>query len=136
MSDGSKVYRFMGKEIREDKKLLNILQPYADKVNSMLSEGIGYAQETFFYSEVRKRETALGDIIADSMLWYTRNMDVDFAIQNGGGIRANLFEGQITMKSIYEILPFDNSVVVVTLKGSDLQSLFHYIVTISGGRGA
>ena len=136
MSDGSKVYRFMGEEIKEDEKLVTILQPYVDKADSMLSEGIGHAQGTFFSSEVRKKETALGDIIADSMLWYTKNMGVDFAIQNGGGIRDELFEGQITMKSVYEILPFDNSVVVVTLKGSDLQSLFDYIATIPDGRGA
>jgi len=136
MSDGTKVYHFVGKEIKEDEKLAKFLQTYVDKVDSMLSEVIGHAEETFFYSKVRERETALGDLIADSMLWYTKNMGVDFAIQNGGGIRADLFEGQITMQSLYEILPFDNSVVVVTLKGSDLQSLFDFIATISGGRGA
>ena len=136
MSDGNKVYQFIDKEIKEDEKLVNLLQTYVDKADSMLSEVIGHAEETFFHSGVRERETALGDLISDSMLWYTKNMGVDFAIQNGGGIRADLPEGQITMKTLYEILPFDNSVVVLTLKGSDLQSLFDYIAAISSGGGA
>jgi len=132
MSDGTKVYQFINKEIKEDEKLSNLLQTYVNKVDSMLSEVIGHAEETFFQSGVRERETALGDLISDSMLWYVKNMGVDFAIQNGGGIRADLPEGQITMQTLYEILPFDNSVVVLTLKGSDLQSLFDYIATITG----
>jgi 5'-nucleotidase/UDP-sugar diphosphatase len=37
---------------------------------------------------------------------------------------------------IHEILPFENSVVVLTLKGSDVQYLFDYIATLSGGKGA
>jgi 5'-nucleotidase/UDP-sugar diphosphatase len=134
--DGSKVYSYVGKKIEEDKGLLYILQPYVDKVESHLSEVIGHAEEMFYYKDTRKKETALGNIIADSMLWYTRNMGVDFAIQNGGGIRDDLPKGRITMKSIYEILPFDNSVVFLTLNGSDVQSLFDYIATISPGEGA
>ena len=134
--DGSKVYSFIDKEIEEDKGLLYTLQPYIDKVASRLSEVIGHAEEIFYYKDTKNKETALGNIIADSMLWYTKKMGVDFAIQNGGGIRADLPKGRITMKSIYEVLPFDNSVVVLTLNGSDVQSLFDYIATISFDEGA
>ncbi len=135
-ADGSKGYSYIGKEIEEEKGLLYVLQPYLDKVESRLSEVIGHAEEVFYYKDTRNKETALGNIIADSMLWYTRNMGVDFSIQNGGGIRADLPKGRITMKSIYEVLPFDNSVVVLTLNGSYVQSLFDYIATISPGEGA
>ncbi|MBW1862772.1 MAG: 5'-nucleotidase C-terminal domain-containing protein [Deltaproteobacteria bacterium] len=135
-SDGTGVYHFIGEEIEEDKELIKLLQPYLNEVDSVLSEVIGYAEETFLHDNVLIRETALGDIIADSMLWYTKEMDVDFAIQNGGGIRTALPEGKITRKLIYEILPFDDSVIVLNLKGSDVRSLFDYIATISGGSGA
>lgn len=135
-SDGSKKYGYIGEKIEEEKGLLYILQPYLEKVESRLSKVIGHAEEVFYYKDTRNKETALGNIIADSMLWYTKNMAVDFAIQNGGGIRADLPKGRITMKSIYEVLPFDNSVVVLTLNGSDVQSLFDYIATIAPGEGA
>ncbi|MBW1801747.1 MAG: 5'-nucleotidase C-terminal domain-containing protein, partial [Deltaproteobacteria bacterium] len=90
----------------------------------------------FFQRGARETETALGDIIADSMKWHVEHMDVDFAIQNGGGIRAPLAEGNITKASVHEILPFDNTVVVLTLKGTDVQKLFHHIAKVSGGSGA
>lgn len=134
--DGTKAYHFIGKEIREDQGLLRLLQPYIDKVESLLSEVIGHAEGTFFAKGLRTGETALGDMVADSMLWFTKHSGVDFAIQNGGGIRADLPEGRITRGLIHEILPFDNSVVVLTLKGSDVLSLFDYFATICRGRGA
>jgi 5'-nucleotidase/UDP-sugar diphosphatase len=78
------LYPSLGNVIGEDEALLNLLQPYVDQVESALSEVIGYAKGTFSMDHVRDRETALGDIIADSMLWYTKRLGVDFAIQNGG----------------------------------------------------
>jgi len=135
-ADGVRTYHFVGQEIREDEELLKLLQPYVDKVDSLLSEVIGYAGGAFWSNDVRKRETALGDMVADSMLWYARNANVDFAILNGGSIRKDLPEGQIRRKLIYEILPFDSSVVVVTLRGSDVLALFSYIATLSPGEGA
>ena len=88
--------------------------------------------------ESRKRETAIGVLVADSMVWYTRSMNLraGFSIQNGGGIRTDIPEGRITQKTVYSILPFDNSVAAVTLKGSDLQALFDFLATIPQGSGA
>lgn len=133
--DGSSSLKFSGAEIKEDQELLNLLQPYAAKVDEILSEVIGTAEDFFPQSMVRKEETALGNLVADSMLWQTRNLNTDFAIQNGGGLRADLPAGTITKKTIYEILPFDNSVVVVTIKGADLIPLFDFIAT-TPGKGA
>lgn len=42
------------------------------------------------------------------------------AIQNGGGLRRTMEKGQITMGDLYEIMPFDNYLVVMDLKGADL----------------
>jgi 5'-nucleotidase/UDP-sugar diphosphatase len=134
--DGTKVFHLIGEHIKEDQELLTMLQVYVDQVESILSEVIGYAEGTFLNKDVSNMESALGDIIADSMLWYTKELGADFAIQNGGGIRDDLPKGPITMKSLYEILPFDNSVVVLTLRGSHVQSIFDYIATITSGQGA
>ena len=135
-TDGSKVYHFIGDEIPEDPKLLALLEPYAAEVDSLFSEVIGHAEATFFVGEVREKETPLGNLIADSMLWYTKYLGVDFALQNGGGIRADLPKGPITKGAIHATLPFDNSVVVLTLKGSTVQVLCDYMATISSGEGA
>jgi 5'-nucleotidase/UDP-sugar diphosphatase len=134
--DGEEKFVYTYKEFPEDQELLAELTTYADKVEQELSKVIGEATGTFSNEMVRKQETALGDMVADSMEWYTQNQDVDFAIQNGGGIRTDLPEGEIEKGTVYEVLPFDNSVMVMTMKGSDVQKLFDYIATISNGAGA
>jgi 5'-nucleotidase / UDP-sugar diphosphatase len=124
--DGEKVHYFVDKEIPEDPELLALLKPYQDQVESLLSEVIGTATAPFINDKTRETETALGDIVADSQLWYMRQMgfDIDFAFQNGGGIRATLGSGEIQKRTVYEVLPFDNSICVVALKGSDVIALF------------
>ena len=115
-ADGTEALRFIGEEIEEDKTLLEVLQPYVDKAELALSEIVGYAEGNFFSEGSRELETALGDLIADSMRWATKGLGVDFAIQNGGGIRAALPEGKITKKTIYEILPFPVSPILRVIK--------------------
>ena len=134
-SDGYGTYRFIGDEIKEDPGLVALLSPYLDRAVSLLSEVIGHARNDFLIKGVRERENALGDLVADSMLWHARHLDVDFAVQNGGGVRADLPEGPITKRMVYDILPFDNSVVVLTLKGRDVQALFDHVAA-SDRKGA
>lgn len=125
LEDGTSVYNFVGKELVDDKTLLDTLTPYVEKVDAVLSEEIGVATAPFLNDNTRKMETAIGDAVADSMLWYVEamGMDVDFAFQNGGGVRTSMAEGPIQKQTIYEVLPFDNSVALVTLTGAQLLEL-------------
>jgi 5'-nucleotidase/UDP-sugar diphosphatase len=123
-------FAFIGNEIQEDKKLLDTLTAnYVDKVDAILGEQIGRAEGTFLNDDVRKKETALGDMVADVLLWHANKFTsepADFAIQNGGGIRQTLPAGDFQKSLIYEILPFDNSVMIMTLKGTDTIDLFNF----------
>ncbi|MCL2246608.1 MAG: 5'-nucleotidase C-terminal domain-containing protein [Lentimicrobiaceae bacterium] len=49
---------------------------------------------------------------------------VDLALLNFGGIRAALPQGKITIGDVYQIIPFDNSVAFVFIKGSELKKMF------------
>ncbi|MCC8103174.1 MAG: bifunctional metallophosphatase/5'-nucleotidase [Clostridiales bacterium] len=78
---------------------------------------------------VRTEETNLGDLITDAMLWYVTKDGVDtlgiaeeniVAITNGGGIRATIEAGDITMNDINTVLPFGNTVAVVYVTGEVL----------------
>ncbi len=135
-ADGSSEYIPVGKQYKEDQELLDMLTPFADKVEEMLSVEIGEAKDTFYNADSRKYETAIGNLVSDAMFWYTESIGADFAIQNGGGIREDLPKGIITKKIIYQVLPFDNSVVTLKLKGSDVIKLFEFIGTINRGAGA
>jgi 5'-nucleotidase/UDP-sugar diphosphatase len=133
---GARVRSLQKDGLEEDPVLLTLLQPFVNEVDVRLSEVVGHAGGTFPDDEVRFQETAIGNLIADSMLWFTRKLGVDFAIQNGGGVRAGLPEGPISIKQLHEILPFNDSVVVASLKGADVQALFDYMAAISPGTGA
>lgn len=134
LADGSSVYNYVGNKIAEDQVLKAKLQPYVDKVKTVLEQKIGTVTAPFLNKYTRKKETAIGDIVADSMLWYAKsqNLKPDFAFQNGGGIRTDIPEGELTQGKVYEVLPFDNSVMIVTLKGSDVVSLFNRTAEVVG----
>ncbi len=133
---GNSVYTYIDKEVREDPFLLNALTPYADQVEAKLSVVIGRAAGLFSNAKSRNEETALGNFVADAMLWATKDQGADFAIQNGGGIRTDIPEGEINKKLIYEVLPFDNSVMTVDMTGEQVLAMFAYVPTIERGKGA
>lgn len=134
--DWKKEVSYITEKIEEDKKLSFKLDNYMYEVDKILSEVIGKSSGTYYSANIRKKSQPLGDLVADSMLWYTEEFDVDFAIQNSGGVRADIPSGSITKKIIYEVLPFDNTVVIATLKGEDVIKLFEYLGTINSGEGA
>lgn len=67
---------------------------------------------------VRTGETNLSHLITDAMLWKT---GADVAITNGGGIRASINPGEVTVGDVISVLPFGNYVITKEIKGSDLQ---------------
>lgn len=69
------------------------------------------------------RENALGDWMTDC---YRETLGSDAALQNGGGIRAELPAGPVTLRSIFNIMPFDNAMVTLSMKGSDLRTVFDH----------
>jgi len=68
----------------------------------------------------RSGESTLGDLVADAMRAETK---ADLAFTNSGGLRADLAEGTITKGSVYEIIPFDNTLVVIRLTGAEVRGL-------------
>ncbi len=67
----------------------------------------------------RGGESAVGDLVTDAM---RAASGVDVALQNPGGLRADLPAGEITRGSIYEIMPFDNTIVTLELTGAELRA--------------
>lgn len=69
----------------------------------------------------RNRESSLGDLVADAM---REAAGADLALQNSGGLRADLREGVITKGAIYEVMPFDNTLVTMELTGAEIRRAF------------
>ncbi len=136
--DGKKITLYAGEKIEKDPVLLKKLSKYKEKVDAFLSKKIGVAKETFSNKESREKETALANMVCDGQMWYLNSIgikNVHFFFQNGGGIRTTLGKGDIQKSTIYEILPFDNTIVTLKIKGEDLLKFFEQAAT-NIGKGA
>ena len=90
------------------------------------------------YSEVEinkdKPEGLLNNFFGDAMAEAARDKGIafDFAFSNYGGLRGSLPQGNIPRSKIFELMPFENALVTVKFKGSDIQSFFDFLAK-SGG---
>ena len=62
----------------------------------------------------------MGNLVADAMLERVAGQGITIAIQNGGGVRASIDEGVVTMGEVLTVLPFQNTIATFQLKGSDI----------------
>ena len=76
-----------------------------------------------FMGRESDRENALGDWMTDC---YRGTFGVDAALQNGGGIRAEIQAGPVSLRDIFNVMPFDNIVIKLAMKGSDLRAVFDH----------
>lgn len=116
-----------------DSNVYNIVQPYSVSLNAKMNETIGETSAEF---TLKQPESSLGNLLADAVLEMAPkyfSQKVDIAIVNFGGIRIpSLAKGNITLGNAYELMPFDNYVVLIKVKGSDLQAIFDLMAAKKG----
>lgn len=114
--EGNEVVSFYG----YDESITALVQEYFDAMMDIYSMVIGHTDVMLNGTRefVRTQETNLGDFAADAML--AAAPDADFAIINGGGIRANIEIGDITRYDLFTVFPFGNMVATVEITGAEL----------------
>lgn len=114
----------------EDGAVLKIIQPYKKSLEEQMNAKISHSAV-----DLNKQgdNSNLGNLLADFTLqgansWSAQNKlpAVDAAVINSGGIRSTIGVGDIFLKHIYEVMPFENELVLVKMKGADVQYLFDY----------
>ena len=68
----------------------------------------------------RAEECPMGNLVADAMLDRVKDQGIDVAISNGGGLRASIDAGEVTMGEVLTVLPFQNTLSTFQVKGSTL----------------
>lgn len=68
----------------------------------------------------RQRECEMGVVVADAMLERVKGQGITIAIANGGGLRASIDAGPVTMGEVLSVLPFQNTLSTFRLKGVDI----------------
>lgn len=126
----SRVIRIDSRLDREfDQALAEIIEPYRQGVDSLMRVPVGKSK-----IELSQSSPALLNWVSDVV--YDRGTqladDVDFAIVNKGGIRRGLPKGTVTEGQIMTMLPFNNHVVVIDIKGADLLEAFEQMARVEG----
>ncbi|PDT51721.1 MULTISPECIES: bifunctional UDP-sugar hydrolase/5'-nucleotidase [Sinorhizobium] len=70
----------------------------------------------------RAKECEMGSLVADALLDRVKGQGVTIAITNGGGLRASIDAGDVTMGEVITVLPFQNTVATFQLKGADIRA--------------
>lgn len=126
-----------------DSVLLHQLSVYTLAAEQDLQTVIGETTQEFTLLQdgvnlARYRETALGNLVADALKWKAGELQLkaDFGLTNSGGIRAGLPAGNITKGDILSVLPFNNVLEIIALRGKDVRQLFDFLATVTEGNGA
>lgn len=127
-----------GKSSLHDSATAALLLPYKDSLDKLMDVVVGYS-DAAMPKERDKLETLLGNFVADVCLERVNlsklPVKADLCLLNNGGLRSSLPKGAITRGTIFELMPFDNEIVVVTLSGEKTRDLLRYLAA-SGGQPA
>ncbi|TPN82713.1 LysM peptidoglycan-binding domain-containing protein [Mesorhizobium sp. CU2] len=70
----------------------------------------------------RTRECEMGNLVSDAILDRTKGQGVEIVISNGGGLRASIDQGTVTMGEVLTVLPFQNTLATFKISGKDLEA--------------
>lgn len=117
-----------------DEKVEAIVKPYRDNIERDLNTVLAYSPQTLDKSQ-GKWQTPIGNLMADACLeaasttlMQREGVKVDMCLLNFGGIRSIIPQGDVTTRTAFEIMPFENSLVVARLKSADIAGMLAYLI--------
>jgi 5'-nucleotidase len=124
---------FMGNSIPQDPAVQAILTPtFTAPIEILRTTGIGTSTLPITGAvgsprPCRQAECTLGNLVSEAMLWKINSTlpateHYQIAFQNGGGLRANIDAGQVTVGEVMEVLPFGNTIATMELTGTHVIS--------------
>lgn len=110
------------------------IAPYKEKMIAEINTVLSYAPKDLTRTD-GELESSLGNLLAD--LTFKRanpifkkqtGKNIDFSMFNFGGIRAGIPAGNVSNKNAFELMPFENILVVVELSGQKVEALIAYLI--------
>ena len=117
-----------------DSQIIKLILPYKTPLDAKMNEVIGVAPEAL----VKKLpESNLGNFFADALFIKAKqipNADTArlIALFNSGGLRTSVPEGDVHVRNMFELMPFENELVLMPLKGSQLQLVLNALADKGG----
>lgn len=114
---------------------LKMIEPYKTALDSEMNEVL-VISAIEFPKEKGKPETLLGNLVADLSLEIIKGKfpqtKIYLCLLNNGGLRTSLPKGEITRGKIFELMPFDNELVIVSLNSTKAKELIQYLYNVGG----
>ena len=123
-------------QLASDSLSLALISPYKKKIDDELSTVIGYSEQAL---DKATPEGLLGDFVADACLAQAKELCAkkgyatpDLCFLNNGGLRNALPNGNLTKKHIFELMPFENELVMLEVPAAKVQLLAEFMAKKGG----
>ena len=124
----------LSRDLPEDEAFNMLIEPYKSDLESKINEVLCYNPRVLDKRE-SKLESSLGNLLADvcfeagdSILRSVKETGIDFAVFNYGGMRAPVQMGDVTIEDIFQLMPFENRLVIVELNPEQVKALIDYLL--------
>ncbi|TWO30881.1 hypothetical protein E1J38_014320 [Seonamhaeicola sediminis] len=112
----------------------DFIKPFREHINKDLDSVLAYSPNTFTKDD-DELNTALGNLMTNIVFSQGNPIfnkrtgkNIDAVVLNHGGIRAPISEGVITTRTAYQVMPFENKIVVAGIKGNKVNEIVDYLV--------
>lgn len=112
----------------------SFVAPYRNRINEILDSTLAYAPR-MITKNVGEYNTTAGNLMADIVLSQANPIfksrtgkEIDFVLLNYGGIRSIISKGKITARTAYQVMPFENAIVIVELNGKSVRELVSFLI--------
>ncbi|MDR2122347.1 MAG: 5'-nucleotidase C-terminal domain-containing protein [Flavobacteriaceae bacterium] len=107
------------------------ITPYKKQLDSIMKQPLSYAKEDFTKEGFSSNEgNLLADLVLDFSKKYAKEKNIpapEFCLLNIGGVRTIIPKGTVTVGNMFEVSPFENALVFVSLDGSQIEELVDYL---------
>ncbi len=125
--------RIIAEELPSNKDIEAVIEPYKINLDKSMTKILSYSTDTYSKND-GNYNTAIGNLMADAIMELSNPIfksrtgkNLDMVLLNHGGIRSVLSKGNITTRTAYSLMPFENSVIVVALKGTVIMEMTSYL---------
>lgn len=123
----------VSEQLSETNSIEKFIEPFRKHIDEDLNTVLAYAAENL--DKKGEWQTKIGNLQgtitlagASKIFRLREQKDVDICLLNNGGIRSIINKGNITTRTAFELMPFENSLVVVSLKGEQILEMINHII--------
>jgi 5'-nucleotidase len=113
---------FLDKSVKPDEAVLARIKELGAPIEALKNQEVAETTAPIDGSRdnCRARECQMGDMVADAILDRVKGQGVQIVFQNGGGLRASIDQGVVTMGEVLTVLPFQNTLATFKITGKDV----------------